>query len=433
LLQAKLRGRQYVGSAAAELRSGPRGGIGEQPALTGPALRGSIGPINKEGATAMLSGIHRYPAMEQVIYGRPALEAVTMLADSFDARRLLIVTTKSLDRAGGVLASLRDGLGARCAGTFSSIRAHSPRVDVVACAEAAREAKADLLVALGGGSVIDATKVVQICLWAGIRSADALTPMLGAGAVNLQPGVRMIALPTTLSAAEFTPFGGVTDTTRAQKEGFFHPLLAPRAVVLDPLLTMETPGRLWFSTGMKAVDHAVEQLSNPERAPFADAVAEHGLTRLTRGLAATRRNMDDMDARLECQFGMWLAISGAASGRGLGASHAIGHTLGGTYGVPHGITSCVILPSVLRWNAAANAERQALIAQLLGRDGASASDAVRDLVKSLGLPTTLSEVGIRPAQFADIAQRTMHDRGIRSNPRPIKGPEDVVEILKLAA
>src|SRR5262245_51839489 len=123
----------------------------------------------------MLSGVHRYPAMEQVMYGRPALEAVSALADSHGAKRLLLVTTKSLDPNGGVLAGLREGLGARAVGTFSAIRAHSPRVDVVACAEAAREARADLLVAVGGGSVIDATKVVQICLWGDIRSAEALT------------------------------------------------------------------------------------------------------------------------------------------------------------------------------------------------------------------------------------------------------------------
>jgi maleylacetate reductase len=297
----------------------------------------------------------------------------------------------------------------------------------------AREAKADLLVALGGGSVIDATKVVQLALWSGVRSAAELSTLLGRQAMGLKPGVRMVALPTTLSAAEFTPFGGVTDTARAQKEGFFHPLLAPRAIVLDPALTRETPERLWFSTGMKAVDHAVEQLCNKTRAPFADALAEGGLERLVAGLAATKKNANDLEARLECQFGMWLAISGAAAGQGIGASHAIGHTLGGSYGVPHGITSCVMLSAVLAWNASANPDRQALVAELLGAKGTPASLAIKSLVKSLGLPTTLGEVGIKPESYRDIGERTMHDRGIATNPRPITGPADIVEILKLAA
>jgi len=380
----------------------------------------------------MIVGAHRNPNQEQVIYGRPAAEAVEALATGFVAKRLLLVTTRSLDHPGGVVAQLRADLGARCVGTFSQIAAHSPRTDVIACAEFARETKADLLVAVGGGSVIDAVKVVQLALWGDVRAPEDLGKFLNNGAAALAPGVRMIALPTTLSAAEFTPFAGVTDTTRAAKEGYFHKLLAPRVVVLDPRLTLETPARLWFSTGMKAVDHAVEILCHRDRAPFSDALAADGLQRLYRGLKATKANADDLEARLECQFGMWLAISGIASGRGMGASHAICHVLGGSYGVPHGLTSCVILPAVLSWNAPAIAEREALIARLLEQNGVSASVAVKGLVQSLGLPTHLAEVGIGPAQFRGIAEGTMHDRGVTTNPRRIDGPDDIVEILQRA-
>jgi maleylacetate reductase len=240
-------------------------------------------------------------------------------------------------------------------------------------------------------------------------------------------------VPTTLSAAEFTPFAGVTDTNRRVKEGFTHPLLAPRAVILDPAMTLATPPPLWFSTGLKAVDHAVEQLCNPQRAPLADALAADGLKRLAAGLPAAKANAGDLDARQECQFGMWLAISGAGAGRGIGASHAIGHTLGGSYGVPHGITSGVTLPAVLQWNEAAGGERQALVAELMGAQGQSASEAVRRLAQSLGLPTDLKTIGIGPDKFQAIAEHTMHDAGVRVNPRPIQGPADIVEILELAA
>lgn len=381
----------------------------------------------------MIEGTHRYPKTDAVVYGRPAAEAVAELARSYRAERLLVVTTRSLDKPTGAVASLRAALGPSCVGVFSAIRAHSPREDVVACAAAAREADADLLVALGGGSVIDAVKVVQLCLWGDVREPAALDALRGAGGRGLEPGVRSIALPTTLSAAEFTGFAGVTDTQRHTKEGYAHPLAAPRAVVLDPRLTLETPAELWFSTGIKAVDHAVEQLCSLARAPFADALAEEGLKRLAAGLPATRADPGDLDARLECQFGMWLAISGASAGSGLGASHAIGHILGGAYDVPHGLTSCVALPAVLAWNAGVNAERQALVASLMGRPGKPAADVVRTFVAGLGLPTRLADVGIEPAQFAAIGEATMHDRGVRSNPRPIAGGADVVEILKLAA
>jgi maleylacetate reductase len=383
----------------------------------------------------MLSGTHRNSVQEQVVYGRPALDALADLARAFGARRLFITSTASLAGLGGLARKLAAGLGETCVGVFSGVSAHSPREGVIAGAAAARAAGADLLVALGGGSVIDATKVMQLALWAGIETPAALGDYRAGPGTDLSkvtPGVRMVAVPTTLSAAEFTGFAGVTDVARHSKEGYAHPLMIPRAVVLDPAMTAATPPQLWFSTGMKAVDHAVEQLCNPVGSPYADALAEAGLKGLAKGLPATKDRPADLDARLECQIGMWLAMAGASSGRGLGASHAIGHTLGGTYGVPHGLTSCVALPAVLKWNEGVAADRQGVVSALMGHPELTASDAVKTLATTLGLPTTLAAVGIRPDQFRAIAEHTLTDRGVRSNPRPIKGAEDIVEILELA-
>ena len=385
----------------------------------------------------MLTGFHRFPRQDVVTYGRPAAEVLRELAASSGVRRMLIVTTNAIART--LAVQLGKDLGDLCVGVLAGVGAHSPRESVMSGAEAARSKQADLLVALGGGSVIDATKVMQLALWAGLGRPEELDRYrVGRGedrvdVAQIPPGVRMAAVPTTLSAAEFTAFAGVTDTARRAKEGYTHPLLAPRAVILDPAMTLATPAALWFSTGLKAVDHAVEQLCNPQRAPFADALAADGLKRLAAGLAASRADAGDLDARQECQFGMWLAISGAGAGRGMGASHAIGHTLGGSYGVPHGITSCVALPAVLRWNEAAGTERQALVASLMGAEGLSAAEAVRNLARGLGLPTDLKSIGIGPDKFQAIAEHTMHDNGVRLNPRPIQGPEDIVEILELAA
>ncbi|MBX3483067.1 iron-containing alcohol dehydrogenase [Phenylobacterium sp.] len=383
----------------------------------------------------MLTGTHRFPRQDQIAYGRPAAEVVRELARAWGCSRLLVTTTRSL--AGGLAADFARGLGDLSVGVFSEIGAHSPREGVIAGAAEARRAEADLLVALGGGSVIDATKVIQLALWAGLTEPgqlDAYRAARGPGRTDVSrvpAGVRMIAVPTTLSAAEFTAFAGVTDVANRSKEGYGHPLLAPRAVVLDPEATRATPLQLWFSTGMKAVDHACEQLCNPQRAPYADALALDGLRRLARGLAATKADPNDMGARLECQFGMWLAISGVGSGRGMGPSHAIGHTLGGTYGVPHGITSCVILPAVLAWTGQGGSPQHALIAEALGAP--SAAEGVRRLVTDLGLPADLKSVGVGREAFQAIAEHTMHDAGVRTSPRPVAGPADLVEILELAA
>ncbi|MFC3069777.1 iron-containing alcohol dehydrogenase [Phenylobacterium soli] len=386
----------------------------------------------------MLTGSHRFPRQDLVTYGRPAAQALKEIAAQAGLKRLMIVTNRSL--ANSLARQLAAELGELCVGVAAGVGAHSPRESVMAGAEAARRLRADVLVALGGGSVIDATKVMQLALWAGLGRPEELDRYRAARSTpdridtaRIPPGVRVIAVPTTLSAAEFTPFAGVTDTARRTKEGYTHPLLAPRAVILDAAMTRHTPDALWFSTGLKAIDHAVEQLCNPLRAPYADALAADGLKRLASGLAACKADPADLDARQACQFGMWLAISGAGAGRGLGASHAIGHTLGGSHGVSHGITSCVILPAVLAWNASADTGQQALVAELMGAPGRPAAEAVRDLARALGLPTDLKAIGIGPDTFQAIAEHTMHDSGVRANPRPITGPQDIVEILQLAA
>ena len=124
---------------------------------------------------------------------------------------------------------------------------------------------------------------------------------------------------------------------------------------------------------------------------------------------------------------------GVVSGIRLGASHAIGHILGGTADVPHGFTSCVMLPHVLDYNAAVNGERQAAMAEALGRPGVPASEVVHDLIASLGLPRSLAEVGVGGHDFELIARNTMNDSWTYSNPRKIAGPEDVMQILRAAA
>jgi maleylacetate reductase len=396
----------------------------------------------KIGEDAMLSGTHRYFLQERVIYGKPAAAAVAEEAAALGARRVFLTTTRSLAGEDGLAAAVAQALGERHAGTYGAIGAHSPRDAVIAgagLARAARAARADLLVAIGGGSVIDATKVMLLCLWHGLDDVDALDAHRGARGVDpsrrppgLEGAIRMLAVPTTYSAAEFTYIAGVSDTRRRVKELYGHPLFTPQAVVLDPAATLRTPAELLLSTGMKAVDHAVERLSMLETNPYSDATAAEALRLLTAALPAIRREPQALEPRLQGQLGMWLSITGAASGVGTAASHAIGHTLGGSYGIPHGITSCLTLPAVLRWNSPVNAGRQAQVSALMGAPGRPAAALVAELVASLGLPGRLRDVGIRREDLRPIAEHTMHDPPVRANPRPITRPEDILEILEFA-
>jgi maleylacetate reductase len=299
-------------------------------------------------------------------------------------------------------------------------------------------------VAVGGGSVIDATKVMLIALWHEALTVDDLDryragrPKEGAAppSAAIRPAadaVRMLAVPTTLSAAEFNAYAGVSDPRRGVKESFGHRRIVPQVIVLDPSATLATPIDLMLSTGVKAVDHAVERLCSPQAHPFVLGTASEALRLLGRALPALKARPQDLATRLDLQFGMWLSIGAGTSGVGVGASHGIGHVLGAACHVPHGHTSCVMLPSVLRWNLPANARQQARVSEALGEPGRSAADLVEDLVRGLGLPGRLSDVGVGRARFAEIAEKSMHDRAVLNNPRPIDGPAAVMEILELAA
>src|SRR4029077_3504043 len=124
---------------------------------------------------------------------------------------------------------------------------------------------------------------------------------------------------------------------------------------------------------------------------------------------------------------------GRIGGAKMGASHAIGHALGGTCGVPHGYTSCVMLPHVLRYNRPANAARQALVAEAMGRPGEDAADVISTFLGELGLPRSLREVDVTRERFDAIVEHTMHDEWLHTNPRKITSKEQVLEILDAAA
>lgn len=391
----------------------------------------------------MLNGIHGHQEIERVVYGRPAGSALRAEAERLGARRVFLTTTKSVAQSALLAGIVRD-LGDRYAGVYAGITAHSPRACVIEGARLARDARADLIVAVGGGSAIDATKVMLIALWQNATTIEDLDlyrsgrPKEGhappSEATKPSSGaIRMIAVPTTLSAAEFNAFAGITDTRYGIKESFGHRLVVPRVIVLDPAATLHTPMDLMLSTGIKAVDHAVERLCSQQAHPFVLGTATEALKLLARALPAHKAKPDDMETRLDLQFGMWLSIGAGTSGVGTGASHGIGHVLGAACGVPHGHTSCVMLPSVLRWNLPANGERQKRVSEAFARPDASAADLVAGLVAELGLPRRLADVGVGRERFREIGEKSMHDRAVLNNPRPITRPEQVVEILELAA
>lgn len=394
--------------------------------------------------TTTKSGVVTLTATERVIFGQPAAEAIVAEVALIGASRVMLIASASLATNTDEIARIEAALGDRHAATFTGVAPHVPRHDVIAATEMARDCGADLIISVGGGSVTDCAKIVPICLSNDIRTVEEMgdyhiTVNEAGEMVNpvmsdsFKPQtVRTVIVPTTLSGGEFNPLSGSTDPATKHKQAYQHRLMAPVTVILDPELTRHTPEWLWFSTGVRALDHAIETLQSFQSNDYCDGLAESALNLLIEGLPRVKADPNDMDARMKCQVGVWQSMLPIVGGVPMGASHAIGHVLGGLCDVPHGYTSCVMSPFVLRWNASVNAKRQTRIAAAFGDHNAAAGDLADAFISSLGMPRTLSAVDVGEDRFQAVAEFTMKDIWGRTNPRTISEPSDVMEILAMA-
>ena len=377
-----------------------------------------------------------FGAIEEVVFGHPAARAIVAQMDRLGARRGFLMVSGTLNRHTDEIATIKQALGPRCAGLFDAMPAHTPREAVIAATLAAREAEADLIVTVGGGSITDGAKAVQLCLANGITDIDGIERIRvrkGIAPEMNAPTVRQVSVPTTIAGGEFSAIAGVTDRSTNVKQMLRHPLTVPRATILDPAITVHTPEWLFLSTGIRAIDHCVEAICSRETHPYADAQSVKGLAMLADALPRVKANPADLDARMDAQIGTWLSMGALAAGVPMGASHGIGYVLGAAFSVPHGYTSCIMLPAVMRRNARDNAERQMIVAAAMGYPGRDAADVLDAFIRSLGMPRSLADVRVSPEHFESIAEQAMRTPWVPRNPRKIEGPAQVREILLLAA
>jgi alcohol dehydrogenase len=315
-------------------------------------------------------------------------------------------------------------LGPRHAATFSAVQQHVPENGTNEALQVAIDCKADLLVSVGGGSPIDAAKIVAYKL---ARQA-AQSP-------HVAHYLPHVAISTTLSAAEFSDGAGFTDERTHAKSGISDPGVTPRVVILDPELTLWTPPWLWLASGMRAVDHAIETLYSPGFHPVNDALALKATRLLFQTLPISKDDPENIEIRLQCQLAAWMSNFAPLNARSsAGLSHTLGKRIGATYGVAHGVTSCILLPHVIRFKAdfPEDARRLAPAAEELSlvphskpaRDAALAvAGAVNDLVKRLELPFRLRDVNVPQTALPEIAASMAGDPA---------GSDGVLHILEQA-
>ncbi|MGH1361613.1 MAG: iron-containing alcohol dehydrogenase [Burkholderiaceae bacterium] len=384
------------------------------------------------------SGEHEYLAQDRVIWGRPAAQAALAECERRDADRVMIVASKTLNRKTDAVEKIRQALGKRHVLTFDECTEHTPRASVIAAADAARQARPDLVLTVGGGTAIDTAKVMQVAVAHHLTKAGQLDQyrlQANPDGSPLRPVIepapfRQVVIPTTLGAAEFSDFGGCTDPERGIKDGYIGKTIGAATVILDPEITLHTPTWLWLSTGVRGLDHAVEGICSIQPNPLVQASCLHALRLFSRALPKTLANPGDLAARLACQQAAWLAGLGILRAA-YGASHGIGHSLGAATGISHGYTSCIMLPHVMRFNLQQTSDAQQQIALALGGPG-GAADQIAALIRQLGMPTRLSEQGVGSDAHRKIAEGAMENLWVRTNPRPITHASQIEELLVAA-
>ncbi|KAL4872329.1 hypothetical protein BDV12DRAFT_210842 [Aspergillus spectabilis] len=395
-------------------------------------------------------------------YGIPFPEAAARhVIDTFQARRVYVMCSRSLAQKTNNLDQLgraMEKLNISIVGRRIGMKSHTLWSEVLEITTEARACEADLFLTIGGGTLTDGAKVVALALANNSRTFDDLSTLCVGP--NEEPPNRLsiisrsipiISIPTTLSAAEYSNIAGATNDSTHCKHIF--QAAGPRLIILDPKLAASTtPKSIWLSTGIRAVDHCVETFCAVKgTTESTNSLALKALSNLVPGLIRCFRDPggDDLDARLSCQLGSVDAMAACTSeGVEMGASHGIGHQLG-PLGVGHGETSCILLPAVCKYNALhyANMDRQirlrdflleqAVVADVMMRsrglkkEDADLGDVLDAVIREIGMPRSLSEVGVDRNKLEELAANSLNDRWCRTNPVPLVDKAQVLEILEM--
>lgn len=320
--------------------------------------------------------------------GPGSLAALPGELEGLDAGPLALVTTRSLLGNASLMERLQGTLGPSRIALTALIGQHAPIAQVEEAVERVAGSPATAVLSFGGGSPIDAAKVVAVKV--GERRDGSRLPH--------------VSLPTTLSVAELAAGAGVTERS-GDKVGYRGARLVPDLVIYDAELTLATPAALWLSTGIRALDHAVEGYLAEGEHPFSDVMALEAVRRLFRSLPRARERPDDLAVRTENQLAAWFSYT-LPGPSAAGLSHMLGKQIGARHGIAHGVTSCLLLPHVMRFLAPSQPERLAELSRATGSCAGplGAADDVARLIAGLELPQHLSEFGLGEQELRAAAE-----------------------------
>ena len=382
--------------------------------------------------TANLVGAWNFPT--RVITGSGRIADLADVCKTHSITKPLVVTDKGLVET-ALIGNIVSHLGAAglAAGLFGDVKSNPTESNLTAGVRAFRAGGHDGVVAVGGGSALDVGKCVAFMVaqsrpvWDFEDVGDWWTR------ANVDGVVPIIAVPTTAgTGSEVGRAGVITREDTHEKKIIFHPLMMPKVAIEDPELAVGLPPFLTMATGMDALAHCFEAYCVSAFHPMADGIALEGLRIIDVYLPRAVRDGADLAARAY----MFAAASMGATAfqKGLGAIHSISHPVGARYDTHHGLTNGVMFPYVLVFNRAAIEPKIASIARALDlpkRDFAAVLSWILEFRRSLGVPNTLADLGVKEADAGAIAADAIKDPTAETNPR--KATKAEFEQLTLAA
>jgi len=377
----------------------------------------------------------QYQCPTNVISGHGCLASIYKEIINLGCRRALILTDPGVRKA-GLTQLVQDALVDFCVGVFDGIAQDTDLEIVDAAADLARSLQADCIVSVGGGSVIDTGKAVCVTLKNGGRANDHIALF------RLQePQTPHIVIPSTAgTGSEVTNVAVIKSKMAGRKVYIVDTRIVPNTAILDPRFTLTLPPVLTATTAMDALTHAVEALTSTLAQPICDGQALQAIRLIRENLARAVADGRNEKARGNLQIAATMA-GWAFTIAQVGLAHAMAHTVGILHRVPHGAACGIVLPKVMRFNVDFAADKLALAAQALGVNTAgldersaalAAAEAVEALMKEVGHPLKLREVGVPEDSLLMCAFHAIADIPSLFNARPVNDPQEVFELFQQA-
>ncbi|QRN99873.1 iron-containing alcohol dehydrogenase [Archangium violaceum] len=372
----------------------------------------------------------------KIVLGAGALQRLPAQVARLNMKRPLVVTDAGVVKA-GLAQRLYEVLKAAGVGftVFDQVKPDPTERDAFAGLEMYKAGRCDGIIAIGGGSPLDAAKLVQV-LTTHEPPLSRYDDATGGDQYVLDNMPPLIAIPTTAgTGSEVSRSGVATLSDTGRKTVIFSPFLMPKAAICDPELTLGLPPGPTAATGMDAFTHCLEAYLSNGFHPLADAVAIDGIGRVARSLPRAVEEGSNLVARTDM---MVAAMEGAmAFQKGLGACHSLAHALTPISGVHHGLANAIVLPVVMEFNRPVSTARLARVAQAMGDTSNSreevlagnAIERVRKLNATIGIPSRLRDVGVQEKDLVRIAEKSFVDASHRGNPRPCT-LEDLLGMLR---